>query len=209
LPRIGSLLVSDEVISFRLGYHGAQGRFAYDADLTALGKFIGGGFPVGAVAGRADVMSVFDPTGGHPLVSHGGTFNANPVSMVAGLKTMQLLTPDSLSDLDRKGDLLREMMTTVCQEMKVAVQVVGLGSLLRVHFSNAPLHDYRSAYFDEIANQKASALHAGFLRQGVVIAPYCLIALSTAMSDGDIHQIVHAFQAALEELISARLLSTR
>lgn len=74
----GILLIFDEVISFRVGYHGAQGYVGVRPDLTTLGKIIGGGFPVGAVAGRADVMGVFDPRGGKPIVPHAGTFNANP-----------------------------------------------------------------------------------------------------------------------------------
>src|SRR5438105_2695865 len=85
------LLISDEIISFRLDYHGPQQRFGYQADLTTLAKIIGGGFPVGAFGGRADVMSIFDPTDSR--VSHGGTFNANPVTMVAGQEAMTMMTP--------------------------------------------------------------------------------------------------------------------
>ena len=82
----GIVLIFDEVISFRVGYHGAQGAFGVTPDMTTLGKIIGGGFPVGAVAGSAEVMTVFDPTrGGPPAAPHGGTFNANPVTMAAGL----------------------------------------------------------------------------------------------------------------------------
>src|SRR5215468_9840628 len=82
----GIVLIFDEVISFRVGYHGAQGAFGVVPDMTTLGKIIGGGFPVGAIAGRADAMAVFDPTrGGPPAAPHGGTFNANPVTMAAGL----------------------------------------------------------------------------------------------------------------------------
>jgi glutamate-1-semialdehyde 2,1-aminomutase len=85
----GIVLIFDEVISFRVGYQGAQGALGVTPDVTTLGKIIGGGFPVGAVAGRADVMSVFDPTrGGPPAAPHGGTFNANPVTMAAGVATL-------------------------------------------------------------------------------------------------------------------------
>src|SRR3989441_3096045 len=90
--RHGIVLIFDEVISFRVGYHGAQGLFGVTPDMTTLGKIIGGGFPVGALVGRADVMAVFDPTGGEPRAPHGGTFNANPVTMAAGLAAMRLMT---------------------------------------------------------------------------------------------------------------------
>ena len=81
---VGALLIFDEVITFRLGYRGAQGIWDIDPDLTTLGKIIGGGFPVGAIGGRKDVMAVFDPRPGKPALPHGGTFSANPVTMRAG-----------------------------------------------------------------------------------------------------------------------------
>ena len=97
----GALVIFDEVIAFRLGHSGAQGLWGISPDLTALGKIIGGGFPVGAVGGRAEVMAVFDPTGGKPALPHGGTFTANPVTMRAGLAAMKALTPESFARLDR------------------------------------------------------------------------------------------------------------
>jgi glutamate-1-semialdehyde 2,1-aminomutase len=103
----GILLIFDEVISFRVGYRGAQGAFGVRPDLTAFGKIIGGGFPVGAVGGRADVMAVFDPRGGKPAVPHGGTFNANPVTMAAGLAAMRLLDEPAYARLDELGETLR------------------------------------------------------------------------------------------------------
>ena len=88
---VGALLIFDEVITFRLGYRGAQGIWNIDPDLTTLGKIIGGGFPVGAIGGHKDVMAVFDPRPGKPALPHGGTFSANPVTMRAGIAAMELL----------------------------------------------------------------------------------------------------------------------
>ena len=108
----GIVLIFDEVISFRVGFQGAQGALGVTPDLTTLGKIIGGGFPVGAVAGRADVMAVFDPTrGGPPAAPHGGTFNANPVTMAAGLAAMRLLTREVYGRLDDLGAKLRAAST--------------------------------------------------------------------------------------------------
>ena len=90
--RHGILLVADEVLNFRISYHGAAHAFGMEPDLASFGKIIGGGFPVGAVGGSRRVMSVFDHTGSLK-VHHGGTFNANPVTMTAGLETMRQMTP--------------------------------------------------------------------------------------------------------------------
>ena len=95
----GALLVFDEVISFRIGYHGAQGRLGVTPDLTTLGKIIGGGLPVGALGGRADVMELFDPRR-DDRIGHGGTFNANPLTMAAGLATLDELTPERYDGLE-------------------------------------------------------------------------------------------------------------
>src|SRR5499427_2174036 len=123
----GIVLIFDEVISFRVGYHGAQGAFGVTPDMTTLGKIIGGGFPVGAVAGRADFMAVFDPTrGGPPPAPHGGTFNANPVTMAAGLAAMRLLTQDAFTRLDDLGAKLRASLDDCFKQAGVPGRVTGL-----------------------------------------------------------------------------------
>uniref|UniRef100_UPI0013D81DC3 aminotransferase class III-fold pyridoxal phosphate-dependent enzyme n=2 Tax=Pseudomonadota TaxID=1224 RepID=UPI0013D81DC3 len=81
-------------------------------DLTSLGKIIGGGFPVGAIAGRPEIMAVFDPTRGKPALPHGGTFTANPVTMRAGIAAMEALTPEAFAHLDRIGSVIREGTNT-------------------------------------------------------------------------------------------------
>ncbi|MBZ0148344.1 MAG: aminotransferase class III-fold pyridoxal phosphate-dependent enzyme, partial [Pseudorhodoplanes sp.] len=92
---VGAVLIFDEVITFRLGFNGAQARFSVTPDLTVFGKIIGGGFAVGAVGGSANIMSVFDPTRGKPALPHGGTFSANPMTMRAGQVAMTLLDQDA------------------------------------------------------------------------------------------------------------------
>ena len=98
----GILLIYDEVIALRFGFNGAQGRFGGDPDLTALGKIIGGGYPVGGVAGRADVMEQTRQS-----VSSSGTFTANPVTMVAGLAGMQHLDESAYQGLEALGERMR------------------------------------------------------------------------------------------------------
>ncbi len=193
----GALVIFDEVISFRLGYSGAQGLWGITPDLTALGKIIGGGFPVGAVAGRADVMAVFDPTRGKPALPHGGTFTANPVTMRAGLAAMQALTPDMFAHLDRIGDQLREGTNAALTKHGLPGQCVGLGSLFKVHFTTSPISDYRSVYPTQAERRKLDLFHKGLLDRGVLSASYGLFALSTPMTETDAANILAAIDDTL------------
>ena len=99
----------DEIIAFRVGPNGAQGRLGVRPDLTTLGKIIGGGYPLAAFGGRADVMDQFDARRPGAL-SHGGTFNGNPVAAAAGLATLRFLTPERYARLDELGDRLRSRL---------------------------------------------------------------------------------------------------
>jgi glutamate-1-semialdehyde 2,1-aminomutase len=139
------VLIFDEVISFRVSEGGAQQRFGIRPDLTTLGKIIGGGLAVGAFGGRADVMNAYDPRGGKGKISHGGTFNANPVTMAGGVATMKELTPEAYARLDALGDRLRAGVGRVLAKSKQPAQVTGLGSLFWIHWTKKQLSDYRSS----------------------------------------------------------------
>ncbi len=125
------LLLFDEVISLRLAMGGAQDRYGVVPDMTALGKLIGGGLPVGAFGGRADIMAVTDPLG-DMKVALAGTFNANPMTTAAGVAGLRLLTPEVQERIDRLGTLLREGLETVVEERGLPLRVEGGGSLLSV-----------------------------------------------------------------------------
>lgn len=196
----GALVIFDEVISFRLGHSGAQGLWDIAPDLTALGKIIGGGFPVGAVGGRAEVMAVFDPTGGKPALPHGGTFTANPMTMRAGLAAMQALTPETFARLDRLGEMLRQGITAALARHRLAGQCVGLGSLFKVHFTALPVTDYRSVYPGAAERKKLDAFHKGLLGRGVLSASYGLFALSTPMTEEDAGAILAAIDETLADI---------
>jgi glutamate-1-semialdehyde 2,1-aminomutase len=191
------LLISDEVISFRIAYGGAQQPFGFRADLTALGKIIGGGFPVGAIGGRADVMSVFDPTHGKPLVPHGGTFNANPVTMVAGRASMELMTPDGYEQLAALGDRMARGIEAVFDDLGEDAQITGLASLRRIHFKRGKLTDYRSAYPSAEMRARAKILYDGLLARGFMIGPTGLIALSTVVTEAEVDLLIAAFRDVL------------
>ena len=197
---VDALLVFDEVITFRLGYSGAQGLWGIDPDLTTLGKIMGGGFPVGAIAGRKEVMSVFDPRSGKPALPHGGTFSANPVTMRAGLAAMQLLDEAAFTRLNVIGEAVREGINEAFRRNGVPGGTVGLGSLLKIHFADRPIRDYRSAYMTEQETKRQAVFNLGLLNRGVLAASYGLMALSTPMTDADVDTIVAAASDALAEV---------
>jgi len=197
---VGALLIFDEVITFRLGYHGAQGLWGIDPDLTTLGKIMGGGFPVGAIGGRAEVMTVFDPRHGKPALPHGGTFSANPVTMRAGLAAMQLLDEAAFKHLDALGDAVRDGINAAFRRHGVPGRAVGLGSLLKIHFAEREIRDYRSAYTTEQEAKRQAVFNSGLLNRGILAAGYGLMALSTPMSAAEADAIVAAADQSLAEV---------
>src|SRR5262247_2378836 len=193
----GIVLIFDEVISFRAGYHGAQGAFDVLPDMTTLGKIIGGGFPVGAVTGRADVMAVFDPRGGQPKAPHGGTFNANPVTMAAGLAAMRLLTPEAYARFDDLGAKLRASLDDCFKQAGVPGRVTGLGSLFRLHAVDRELSDYRSTRATPVESERLVRLVRRLMEHGVLMSITGLGCLSTPMGDAELEGLVETFAAVL------------
>jgi glutamate-1-semialdehyde 2,1-aminomutase len=171
-----------------------------DPDLTTLGKIIGGGFPVGAIAGHKQFMAVFDPRSGKPALPHGGTFSANPVTMRAGLAAMELLDEPAFARLDTIGEAVRTGINQAFRRSGVPGGTVGLGSLLKIHFADRPIRDYRSAYLTEQEAQRQVVFNRGLLNRGVLAAGYGLMALSTPMTDADVDAIVAAASGALAEV---------
>jgi glutamate-1-semialdehyde 2,1-aminomutase len=166
--------------------------------MTTLGKIIGGGFPVGAVAGRADVMAVFDPTrGGPPPAPHGGTFNANPVTMAAGLATMRLLTPDAYARLADLGAKLRASLDDCFKQAGVHGRVTGLGSLFRLHAVDRELSDYRSTRATPAESERLVRLVRRLMEHGVLMSITGLGCLSTPMGDAELEGLVETFAAVL------------
>ncbi len=189
--RLGIMLIFDEVISFRVSEGGAQQRFGIRPDLTTLGKIIGGGLAVGAFGGRSEVMNAYDPRGGKGKISHGGTFNANPVTMAGGVATMKELTPEAYAKLDALGDRLRAGVTRVLAKSKQPAQVTGLGSLFWIHWTKKRLSDYRSSRPTEAERPLRTFL--GLLNDGVLLTQRGLGCCSLAMTDADVDRFVETF----------------
>ena len=194
----GIVLIFDEVISFRVAPGGAQQYYGITPDMTSLGKIIGGGFAVGAFGGRADIMELYDPTKSArgARVSHAGTFNANPVTMLAGAVTLEQLTPGVYRRLAELTDGLKQGIQEICAGLEVPVQVTGLGSLFGIHFTGQPISNYRDVTQENAGLRNQVFL--GLLNEGVLTASNLVGALSTAMTEADVDTFLDAFKRVLE-----------
>ncbi len=185
-----SLLVFDEVITFRTNYSGAQQNYSVDPDLTAMGKMIGGGFPTGALAGCDKVMKVLDPTEPKVLLPHSGTFSANPVTMTAGLIAMRDFDQQAVDRLNALATYAREKITTAIKEVGIDACVTGAGTMFRVHLKSQPPRNYREAYADKTESALIKALLDHLFENGVMMINTCSATLSTKMSKKEIDHLV-------------------
>jgi glutamate-1-semialdehyde 2,1-aminomutase len=202
--RHGVVLICDEIVNFRLGWGGAHSRYNFTPDLVTLGKVIGGGQPIGAIAGRRELMAVFDVRQGRPRLSHGGTFTANPLTMAAGLASMRLLTQDALARLNAMGARLRHGLAAQFARSGVPMQVTGAGSLFRVHPIDRPVTGYRSAYTTAAEKARLNALRQHLQAHGVLVTKNISGALSTVMTDADIDLVLQVFAAGLDSVAELR-----
>ncbi|MCC6434595.1 MAG: aspartate aminotransferase family protein [Acidimicrobiales bacterium] len=195
--KAGALIVADEVISFRLGPAGNLHRLGRTPDLTALAKIIGGGFPVGAVAGRSEVMDVFAALdGARPRVPAGGTFSANSVTMVAGRACLELLDAAAFERLATMGERVRRGFRAMFDQLSQPGQVTGDGSLFRLHPHDRPLRGYRDARPQGEESAMMGRVHRELLNRGVYLTTYGMGCLSLAMTDEDLDHLLDAGQAA-------------
>jgi len=196
--RHGALLVFDEVISgFRASAGGAQAIFGVTPDLTCLGKIIGGGLPVGAYGGRADLMNLVAPAG---PVYQAGTLSGNPLAMTAGLWALGRLTPKLYKDLARRGSMLAAGFADAARAARVPLQVNAFGSVLTPFFTASPVRDYDSALKADA--DAYATFFRGMLTRGVYPPPSQFEAwfLSAAHTDRHIGQTIDAARAAMKEV---------
>jgi glutamate-1-semialdehyde 2,1-aminomutase len=196
--RFGILLVFDEVITFRVAYGGAQEHYGVTPDLTCLGKLIGGGFPLGAFGGRSDVMAMFDPSHGRPRIPHPGSYNANPISLVAGETTLGLLTGEAIRLLNRRGESLRQQIRMAFEDAGLPVQVTGLGSLFALHLTSQPVKSYRDTMGADA--DLRHRIFLGLFKEGVLIDPRGVGCASVAIGEAEIDYFVDALRTVLRTL---------
>ena len=156
---------------------------------------------MGAVGGSSEIMRVFDPSSGRPRVPHGGTFNANPITMVAGKVTLEKFTPPEIKRLNDLGENLRIRLNQLFSQTKVKAQITGAGSLFRIHLTSNSLTDYRSSFWDPLKREMMSRLLFKLLESGVMIPPNGLGCLSTPMNIEEVDCFVAAMEASLATLI--------
>jgi len=194
--RHGAILIFDEVITgFRLGPHGAQGRFGVTPDLSIFAKAMANGFPVAAIVGRADLLDLF-ATGG---VLHGGTFNAQPVTMAAMVATQTALTPEAYEDASRRGVRLRDGIAQVLHETGLKAQVTGFELMFHVGFGlEAPARNYRDLLKGDRPMYVKFA-HA-LLKRGVRVLERGAWFVSFAHDDGVIDATLDAVRGAAKEI---------
>ncbi|MBG9590126.1 glutamate-1-semialdehyde 2,1-aminomutase [Cytobacillus firmus] len=194
----GSLLIFDEVMTgFRVGYNCAQGYFGVTPDITCLGKVIGGGLPVGAYGGKAEIMKQIAPSG---PIYQAGTLSGNPLAMTAGFDTLSQLTPDSYKEFERKADRLEEGLKAAAEKYDIPHTINRAGSMIGIFFTNEDVINYEKAktsnleffaeYYREMANQ------------GVFLPPSQFegLFLSTAHTDEDIEKTILAAEQAFSIL---------
>jgi len=192
----GAILIFDEVITgFRLGRQGAQGRFGVTPDLSIFAKAVANGFPVAAIMGRADLLDLF-ATGG---VLHGGTFNAQPVTMAAMVATQAALVPEQYEAASARGVRLRDGVAQILQEAGLKAQVTGFELMFHVGFGlDAPARNYR----DLLRSDKALYVkfaHA-LLKRGVRVLERGAWFVSFAHDDGVIDATLDAVRGAAKEI---------
>jgi glutamate-1-semialdehyde 2,1-aminomutase len=199
--RTGIVLIFDEVVTgFRFAYGGAQAYYGVTPDLCTLGKIIGGGFPLAAIAGRRDIMAHFDRAAvpEEAFLTQIGTLSGNPVAAVAGLKTLEILRrPGAYEGVFATGRALWRGLEERIRRAGLPAQVVGEPPLFDIVFTDAEVRDYRGT----LRGDKEMAAHVNHhLRQGGILKGESKYYLSTAHEARDLEQTLAAFDAALAVL---------
>jgi glutamate-1-semialdehyde 2,1-aminomutase len=198
--RYGALLICDEVITLRLAFGGFQEVLGVRPDLTTMGKIIGGGLPVGAFGGRADVMAIFDPSTPDHL-HHSGTFNGNLMTMAAGCVTLDLLTQIEIERISTLGERLADGLRELLAERPDLQGFVNsCGSLLHVNFgTDGEVRKFSDLNLD---SPMAARFHLAALEEGVYFAPRGFMNTSTAMDEQAIDDVLESCSRALERVAS-------
>ncbi len=201
--RRGIVLIFDEVVVWpRVGLTGAQGLYGVTPDLTALGKALGGGLPLGALAGRRDLMSLTVPRAGRapgtptPYVFHGGTYNGTPVALAAGLATLNILEePGVMDQLEVRSAQLRDGLSAMAARRGVPLQVIGRGSVVDFYFADAPVRTSRDVWASDLPRRRV--LDYRLLVAGLYNAPVHRYHLSLAHEEADIAMTLDRIERAL------------
>jgi glutamate-1-semialdehyde 2,1-aminomutase len=202
LPRLadlareaGVLLILDDCLMFRLAEGGSAERFGFSADITCLGKWVGGGLPVGAIVAPAELMECFDLHPTAPLY-HGGSFNGNLLGMLAGAIAVSHLTAAEIARIDAQADALRSDFEASAERCGVPVRTDGVGSAFGLYVLNGP--------GGEIDKEACASLHLAAVNRGVYFGAGGEFGLSSVLSEEDLALTRDAVRGALADIASAR-----
>ncbi|MDH3491790.1 MAG: aminotransferase class III-fold pyridoxal phosphate-dependent enzyme [Gammaproteobacteria bacterium] len=192
--KAGALFVLDEVLTLRFAVGGCQTGIGLEPDLTMLGKIIGGGFPVGAVGGNRDLLRIFDPA--DMKVFHTGTFNANPVTMVAGEVSLRELTAERIARMGHLRESLQSGLANLAKKHGLPLSTNHYGSCLNLYFSNSVPESSVVRDDAEIMDK----FHIACINHGLFIAPRGMIALSTVIGEEQIAEAIECADAAMRDV---------
>lgn len=192
------ILIFDEVITgFRIAEGGAQEYFGVIPDLVTLGKIIGGGFPMGALAGKKELMEMIAPAG---TVYQAGTFNGNPVSVTAGIAMLNQLNNDFYDEMNEKGNILRTGIQGILDDNDLNFKVTGLSSMFQIYFTDNDVYDYISAKSAD--TEKFNQYFHTLIKKGVFIPPsqFECCFLSLAHDEEDIQKTLNAINDVMKNI---------
>ena len=188
-------LIFDEVVtSFRLAYGGAQEFYGVTPDICTVGKIMGGGYPLAAVTGRADILSVYDRSASDndTYVNQIGTLNGNPVACAAGLATLEVMRePATYTKIHGAGAAIRNALVDICQQNGVPVQSCGEDAIFDVYFSEQPISNYRDTLSADSAMM--TRFNTGLLERGILKGAQKYYP-SAVHSDNDVEKTIQAIQ---------------
>ncbi|MBO9130516.1 glutamate-1-semialdehyde 2,1-aminomutase [Bacillus sp. 165] len=194
----GALLIFDEVMTgFRVGYNCGQGYYGVTPDLTCLGKVIGGGLPVGAYGGKAEIMEQIAPSG---PIYQAGTLSGNPLAMTAGYETLTQLTPESYIEFEKKAERLEEGLKEAANKYSIPHCINRAGSMVGFFFTNEKVTNYEQAKTSNL--EYFASYYREMIEQGVFLPPSQFegLFLSTAHSSEDIERTIQAAEIAMSKL---------
>jgi len=194
----GSLLIFDEVMTgFRVDYGCAQDYYGVTPDLTCLGKVIGGGLPVGAYGGKAEIMQQIAPSG---PIYQAGTLSGNPLAMTAGYETLKQLTRESYKEFQRKADRLEEGLSRAAKEYEIPHTINRAGSMIGFFFTNEDVTNYEKAKTSNL--EYFASYYRTMANEGVFLPPSQFegLFLSTAHSEQDLDRTIEAARKAFSLL---------
>jgi len=195
----GILLIFDEVITgFRAAYGGAQEIYKIKADMTCLGKVIGGGLPVGAYGGKKTVMDKVSPLG---AVYQAGTLSGNPLAMTAGITTLELLkAKKNYQDLDKKTLYLTDKISECAEERGIPFSINRTTGMFTLFFTEGPVKDYRTAKMSD--TKRFAQFFIEMMNQGIYLPPsqYEAWFISLAHTQRDLDKTIEACEAALKKI---------